>query len=97
MSECGDLGANRLGHEIVFLHFMGAKPWMESLEARRGADWEPERPSYHALEAVWWKVRRGEIGPGAGAGAVLAALPLDKVVLAAELGNEKRREALATA
>ena len=47
--------------EIVFLHYMGAKPWMEDLEKRKGADWESERPSYHLLERVWWRLRRGAL------------------------------------
>ena len=59
--------------EMVFVHFMGAKPWMASPEERRGADWEAERPAYRALEAVWWKVRRGELA-GEG-GSLLGALP----------------------
>jgi lipopolysaccharide biosynthesis glycosyltransferase len=47
--------------EIIFLHYMGAKPWMKNLIQRKGADWESERPSYHVLEKVWWRLRRGEL------------------------------------
>ena len=43
---------------------------------RRGADWEAERPSYRTLEAVWWKLRRGELS--AVDGSLLGALPLEK-------------------
>ena len=50
--------------EIVFLHYMGAKPWMTELEKRKGADWESERPSYRVLEKVWWRIRRGELAAG---------------------------------
>lgn len=45
--------------EIVFLHFMGAKPWMADARARAAADWEADAPAYAALEEVWWAVRRG--------------------------------------
>lgn len=48
------------GSEVIFLHFLGAKPWMVDAVARRGADWESERPEYKCLEAAWWAVRRGE-------------------------------------
>ena len=47
--------------EIVFLHYMGAKPWMVDLEKRKNADWESEAPAYPVLEKVWWKLRRGEL------------------------------------
>jgi hypothetical protein len=60
--------------EIVFLHYMGAKPWMADLEKRRGADWESERPSYKVLEKVWWRVRRGELAVGPD-GTLHGALP----------------------
>ena len=45
--------------EIVFLHFLGAKPWMRDAAARRGADWEADRAEYAALERVWVRVREG--------------------------------------
>jgi len=63
--------------EIVFLHYMGAKPWTACPERRKGSDWEAERPSYHTLEKVWWKVRRGELKPAAD-GTLFHALPLEK-------------------
>jgi len=46
--------------ELIFLHYMGAKPWMKNITQRQNADWESERPSYKELEKLWWKVRRGE-------------------------------------
>jgi lipopolysaccharide biosynthesis glycosyltransferase len=46
--------------EIVFLHYMGAKPWMKSVQQRQNADWESEYPAYIELEKLWWKIRRGE-------------------------------------
>ena len=46
--------------EMIFLHYMGAKPWMKNIKQRQNADWESERPSYKELEKLWWKVRRGE-------------------------------------
>lgn len=46
--------------EIVFLHFLGAKPWMRDAATRKAADWEAERKEYtHELEPIWWKVRLG--------------------------------------
>ena len=48
------------GREIIFLHFLGAKPWQTDASVRRGADWESERPEYAVLERVWERVRRGE-------------------------------------
>ena len=49
---------------MVFLHFMGAKPWMTNPAERQGADWEESngtRSEYAELEQVWWQCRRGEI------------------------------------
>jgi hypothetical protein len=51
--------------EIIFLHFLGAKPWMKDIERRRGADWESERIEYtDYLEPIWWKVRVGGVKVG---------------------------------
>jgi hypothetical protein len=47
--------------EIVFLHYMGAKPWMIDVAKRTNADWESENPTYKTLEKVWWKIRQGEL------------------------------------
>lgn len=47
------------GREVVFLHYLGAKPWMSDANVRRGADWEAERPEYAALEGIWGQVRKG--------------------------------------
>ena len=55
----------------------GAKPWTACPERRKGSDWEAERPSYHTLEKVWWKVRRGELKPAVD-GTLFHALPLEK-------------------
>ena len=76
--------------ELVFLHYMGAKPWMTDLKKRAGADWEAERPSYHTLEKVWWKVRNGELLPDAD-GSILSALPLEPTPAAAEEAEEKAK------
>lgn len=48
------------GREIIFLHFLGAKPWQSDASVRRGADWESERPEYAVLERMWERVRGGE-------------------------------------
>jgi lipopolysaccharide biosynthesis glycosyltransferase len=61
--------------EIVFLHFIGAKPWMHDAAARAGADWEAERAEYAGLERAWARVRAGA---GAGPDGTLLAL-LDDV------------------
>lgn len=69
---------NRLlaNDELVFVHYMGAKPWMRDAAKRVGADWEADRPEYLALEQVWWKIHRGEIVPGED---VVGHLPIGKV------------------
>jgi lipopolysaccharide biosynthesis glycosyltransferase len=56
--------------EVTFLHYMGAKPWMDTSESRRGADWEANNAVYvQVLERFWWKIRLGQLAaPGAGAG-----------------------------
>jgi len=58
------------GREIVFVHYMGCKPWWRDAAMRRASDWESER-DYSALEEVWWKVREGKVGGGE----VYASLP----------------------
>lgn len=40
------------GGELVFLHFLGAKPWMCDEQQRRAADWEEANPAYAALEQL---------------------------------------------
>ena len=51
-----------LSQRLVFVHYMGAKPWMPTgSPARLRADWEPDRPAYAALEELWWRVRRGQV------------------------------------
>lgn len=47
--------------EIVFVHYMGAKPWMTDVAKRTKADWESERPEYLELEKLWWSIRSGKI------------------------------------
>jgi len=47
--------------EIIFLHYMGCKPWMTDIKKRIGADWESEMPAYKILEIFWWKVKRDDI------------------------------------
>ena len=52
--------------EIIFLHFLGAKPWMKNIASRKSADWESERIEYtDFLEPIWWLLRRGgaKVGP----------------------------------
>ncbi|KAH9255991.1 hypothetical protein BASA81_005767 [Batrachochytrium salamandrivorans] len=62
--------------EMVFVHYMGAKPWINDPIKRVGADWEADRPEYLALEQVWWKIHRGEIALGED---VTVHLPLGNV------------------
>jgi hypothetical protein len=49
---------------LVFVHYMGAKPWFTDLKQRQAADWEANTPAYEALEAFWWRVKRGEVREG---------------------------------
>lgn len=51
------------GGEIVFVHYMGCKPWWKDAAMSKASDWESER-DYSALEEVWWKVRGGKVGGG---------------------------------
>ena len=48
------------GGELVFLHFLGAKPWMLDPCQRRAADWEEGNEAYAPLEQLWWRIRSGE-------------------------------------
>lgn len=63
------------GGELVFVHYMGAKPWQLDLTKRAGADWEAERPAYLELEKLWWKVSRGEIKAVNDGGNILKHVP----------------------
>jgi hypothetical protein len=60
--------------QLVFVHYMGAKPWQAEAGVRSAADWEAEHPAYAALERVWWEVRQGKAEAGEG-GSLLGYLP----------------------
>ena len=65
---------------VVFMHYMGAKPWMNP-EARANADWE-EPGLYEWLEEVWWEVRNSETPPRGGIGGV-GGRPAERIALPA--------------
>ena len=46
----------------VFLHYMGAKPWMLTDKEKQQADWDYD--GYDILENIWHKVRRNEFKSG---------------------------------
>eukprot|EP00750_Incisomonas_marina_P001759 INCI11631.1.p1 GENE.INCI11631.1~~INCI11631.1.p1 ORF type:complete len:403 (-),score=80.68 INCI11631.1:270-1478(-) len=55
-----ELWDEELVHSAIFVHFVGAKPWLTEPALRAAMDWDAD--GYEELERLWWNIRNQQLG-----------------------------------